>query len=550
MAQRKNRLGLRGAVAAMSVAALTAGCFGGTSGEAGKEFQKQSKDSGTPQPGGTYRMIFRSDAPSLDPLAQSISTTSIVVGFVYSKLVDFKSGPDIPYGTPEYEGDLAKSWDVSEDGKTYTFHLRKGVTFQDKPPVNGREFTSADVACTINAIQERGHQKADVSAVDKVETPDPYTVVFKLSELNPDFVPQLAGHFLYMLPCEGTKGEFDLAKQAIGTGPFQLDKWVPDKEIIYNKNPKYYEAGKPYLDAVHVAIVPDTAAATAALRTKTTDYVSTITDKAAVTQLLKSNPDINVFNELSSVPLMVYMNQEVKPFDDIRVRKAVAYAIDRKSMMKAIRPGGQIMGPTPSKLSGALTPEEAVDLQPYDPAKAKALLKEAGYPNGFSTKVLTTNGYSDHVVREAQWVQEDLAKVGIKAEIDMQDYATYFTMSYPTKAYEMGVGLQTPWLTVDDYLTSMWHSKGTRNWYNINDPKLDTMIDKQRSILDPAKRKADLEDIQRYIMTDVANPYMMYVYESLVLTASYVHDSWPAPEYGSRHMRNVWLGPEAPGRKN
>jgi ABC-type transport system substrate-binding protein len=296
-------------------------------------------------------------------------------------------------------------------------------------------------------------------------------------------------------------------------------------------------------------MVPDTAAAAAALRTKTTDYVSTISDQATVQQLLKSNPDITVQNELTFTPVLVYMNQGQKPFDDLRVRQAVAYAIDRKNMMKSLRPGGLISGPATPKLFGALSPEEAEKLQPYDPDKAKQLLTEAGYPNGFSTKLLVTNGYSDTVVRESQWVQQDLAKVGIKAEIDMQDYATYFTKSFAGKRYAIGAGLQTPWLTADDYLVSMWHSKGPRNWFNINDPKLDKMIEEQRSILDPAKRKVALKEVQRYILANVANPYILYIYESIVLNGSYVHDSYPAAEYGSRHFKDIWLGPEAPGRK-
>ena len=116
--------------------------------------------------------------------------------------------------------------------------------------------------------------------------------------------------------------------------------------------------------------------------------------------------------------------------------------------------------------------------------------------------MLVTNGYSDTVVREAQWVQEDLGKIGIKATIDMQDYVTYITKSWPTKDYAIGAGLQTPWLTADDMLISQWYSKGTRNWFNINDTKLDQMILDSRKIADPAKRADALKETQKYIISN------------------------------------------------
>lgn len=541
--------GLKTVTALLAVMALTAGCFGSAGEGSDVTGSPRRTDAGPPQPGGIYRMAIPADAPSLNPITESISSTHIAVGFVYGKLVDYKTGPELEYGSNELEGDLAETWETSPDLQTWTFHLRKGVTFHDKPPVNGREFTSKDVACTIDAIKDRGQQKGEVSTVKTVETPDDYTVVFRLAQSYPDFAHKLAGHFLWMLPCEATEGKFDLSKQAIGTGPFQLDKWVPDKERVYSKNPKYHEPGKPYMDGLRIVVVPDNAAAAAALRTKTIDYVATINDKATVQQLLKSNPDLTVFNELTFAPLMVYMNQGQKPFDDLRVRQAVAYAIDRKNMMKSLRPDGLLSGPVTPKLFGALTPEEAEKLQPYNPEKAKQLLAEAGYPDGITTKLLVTNGYSDTVVREAQWVQQDLEKVGIKAEIDMQDYATYFTKSFAGKRYAIGAGLQTPWLTADDYLMSMWHSKGTRNWFNIADPTLDKMIEEQRGITDTGKREAALEEIQRYILANVANPYILYVYHTIVLYGSYVNNSWPAPEYGSRHLKDVWLSADAPGRR-
>ena len=143
------------------------------------------------------------------------------------------------------------------------------------------------------------------------------------------------------------------------------------------------------------------------------------------------------------------------------------------------------------------------------------------------------------VVREAQWAQQDLAEVGIQVELDVQDYATYFTESFAGKNYAMGFGLQTPMLAADEYLSSEWLSTGARNWYGIADPRLDRMISEQRGILDPAARLQTLLDIQRYIVENVSNPVPLYVYNGQSILAPYVHDVYPHPDYGTRHQADT-----------
>jgi ABC-type transport system substrate-binding protein len=507
-----------------------------------------NNDVGTPVPGGIYRLAAVADAPSLDPLKESSVATHAAVGLVYSKLIDYKIGPNVPFGTNELEGDLATSWDTSTDGLTWTFHLRQGVKFQNIDPVNGREFTSADVVCTMDAIKARGQQRGDISMINTWTAPDKYTVTMKLGAPYPDLAYKFAGNFLWMLPCEGTQEKFDLLTHAIGTGPFQITKWVKDRERIYAKNPNYYVPGKPYMDGIDVVVIPDTTAQAAALRTKKLDAVATVQDLASVQALVKSNPNIFVTKEMQYAPFMVYMNQGVNPFDDLRVRQAVSMAIDREGMIANLRPGGKISGPVTPLVTGALTPDEVKSLQPYDPAKAKQLLAAAGVPNGFEVKMLVTNGYGDTVLREAQWVQQDLEKIGIKVTLDTQDYVTYFTKSFAGKEYALGAGLQTPWLTADDMLVSQYYSKGTRNWFNINDPALDKMIFDARSLTDATKRADADKDISRYIIKNVSNPLNLYLYEAFVLYGGYMHGIHPQPEYGSRHLINVWMDKDAPGR--
>jgi peptide/nickel transport system substrate-binding protein len=541
-------------LALVFVALLGTACFsapGGGPGGVSLDESSPREDAGPAQAGGTFRYALPSDARSLDPHEESSFNTHIAIGSTYSKLVDFKTGPDVPYGAPELEGDLAESWETSADGTTWTFHLRQGVRFHDVAPVNGREFTSDDVLCTVQRIRELpGQQVSQLSMVQEISAPDPYTVVFQLTEPYAEFDTNMAGHFMWMLPCEAARGEFDVSTTAIGTGPYVLERWERDRERVLTAHPDYYVEGQPYMERVQVSIVPDQTAAIAAFRTGQTDYLSALSlDLAQAERILTEDPDAKLTREQGLTQARLYMNQGRAPFDDLRVRRAVALAIDRQGMLETIRAGGAVTGPVTPTLFGGLPSEEAAQLQPHDPEQARALLAEAGFPQGFSTRMILTDGYGENVVREAQWVQQDLAEIGIQVELVLQDYATYFTESFAGENYDMGYGLQTPMLTADDYLSSEWTSEGPRNWYGIADPALDQMITEQRGELDRATREQQLREIQRYIIENVSNPVPLYVYDGLSISAPYVHDSWPHPDYGTRHQARIWLGPEAPGRQ-
>ncbi len=542
---------IRLALATLLVAALGTACFSPPASSGGAlEEERLQQDAGPAQPGGVFRYTLPSDARSLDPHAQSSFNTHIAIGSTYSKLVDYKTGPDIPYGASELEGDLAESWEPSPDGLTWTFTLRQGVKWHNTAPVNGREFTSADVICTMDRIRALpGHQVSQLAVVDSWAAPDPSTVVFTLKTPYAEFDTSMAGHFMWILPCEGTEGQYDLNTTAIGTGAYVLETWERDRERILVANPDYFVEGEPYIERIEVSIVPDQAASLAAFRTGQTDYLSTLSlDKTQAEKVLAEDPTAVLNRESGLTQTRLFMNQAREPFDDLKVRRAVALAIDRQAMVDAIRAGGVPTGPVTPTLFGGLPSEEAARLAPYDPEQAKQLLAEAGLPEGFATKMIVTDGYGANVVREAQWVQQDLAKVGITVELVVQDYATYFTESFAGKNYDMGYGLQTPMLAADEYLSSEWLSTGPRNWYNISDPQLDQMINAQRGELDRPARERMIQDAQRYIIENVSNPVPLYVYDGLSIYKDYLHDAWPHPDYGTRHQAKMWLGPEAPGR--
>lgn len=494
-----------------------------------------------PKRGGTYTIFSPTSPPTLDVFRASSIYTHTYAGLVYSKLLTYETGPDVDYTDYNIVPDLAKDWEVSDDGLVYTFYLRD-TTWHDIPPVNGRKLLADDVVATMNHIMELpGHQASLLSEVESVEAPDDQTVVFTLKGPFAPFLNFLANHFMWILPKEAIEGDFDIDQAAIGTGPFMLEKYEDNVQAVFVRNPNYYEDGKPYLDEVVYKIVPDQGARIAAFRTGESDTISGLSPEERES-LLKTNPDTMINEVMMATQSLIFMNMERKPFDDLRVRKAVSLAVDRQNAVDSIFGGGEIAGPVnPSLGDWALSLEEREALQPYDPEKAKELLAEAGYPDGFSTKIMTTDGYGEQVVRLVQWIVEDLKQIGIDAEIEMTEYAAYYTERWPNKDYDMGVGYQSYLQEADEWLTGQYHTDGAHNWFGTSDPKLDDMLEKQRKILDEEERKEEVLAIQRYILQEVINPIPLVTQYTWAGVPPYVKDRYPHASYGATYLKDIWL---------
>ena len=553
----RRRSGVTLAAAGAALSLILAACGGGS--DQGSDGVVDSEaltgvtngelpDDGPAQPGGILRVIDASDAPTLDPQKSPTAYTQVSVsGMVYSKLVGLKVGRDLAFGSQVLEPDLATEWKSSDEGKTWTFTLQKGVKWQNIAPVNGREFTSTDVRCTVERIKTMpGVQKNLMDVVDTVDDSDPYTVVFKLNTAFATFDQTMSNFYMSILPCEGTRGEFNLGDVAIGTGPFILQKWDRKVQRTYVKNPNYFVAGKPYLDGVNVVIMADPASQLAALRTGELDIAPVSNE--LYPSLISTNPEMVVRNNVGLTNVVANFNQGKAPFDNLKVRKAVWMAWDRAGQASTFLDGYTLSGPYPAALDGGMSVKEQEEKIPYDPEGAKKLLAEAGYPNGLDVELLTTDGYGPVITNGAQWLQADLKDVGINATLKVVDYATYWS-TLAAKDYQISYAYTTAYPTADEWLNSLYVTNGPKNSFNIADPTLDKMVAEQRGILDRDERIKALEEINDYIIENVANPLMGYSAGGYTAQGPYVHNYYATGGYERPTLDQVWLGPDAPGRK-
>ncbi len=414
---------------------------------------------------------------------------------------DFKS-----YNNPTsvLRGLLAESYEISPDGLTITFHIRKGVHWHDKPPMNGRELVADDIVFSFHRMTGTGSGFTEPSPhatvisnlpIESIEATDKYTVVFKLTKLHLDALWDIysSSNFGFIYPPEVIQEHGDAQdwRNLVGTGPYELTDWVKDSSQTFTKNPNYWgydekfpENRLPYLDEIKFLIIPDSSTQLAALRTGKNARMTGVTlDQAKALQ--RTNPEL-LWSINVDLPWTHSMDVRKPPFDDIRVRTAMQLALDNETInntflggMGDTTPYG-FMGPA---RPGYYTPfeewpQEIKDNYAYDPERAKQLLAEAGYPNGFKTKLetATTNLYYMNL-DYTQLAVDYWAQIGVDVEIDIIEW-TVLLDRIKTHTYEGMVqglrGLSWPPL----FAIRLNHSSNHAwNYPGVQDPVYDAMVE-------------------------------------------------------------------------
>lgn len=491
-----------------------------------------------PKDGGVFRWwAWTEDPPTLDPYLNISFRSQIFSGFFYSRLLMSKKGPGIPAQAYIMEGDLAESWKPSEDGKTYTFNLKPDAKWHNKPPMNGRPVTAADVAWSFERFMSVSPQKTTFEQVAEVSAPDERTVQFKLKDVYAPFEAAIGSPIFWIMPKEVIEQDGDATKRIVGSGPFIFDKYDKGVSFTGKRNPAYYHKGLPHVNEVVTLIIPDVATRMAGLRGKELDLA--IIEQQDVEALKKSNPELQFpEREQLNIPFF-FWRLDRPPFNDVRVRQAASMAINRDERIQVIHAGrGNWNNAIPYALSDWWLDPRGPDMGPnakyfkYDPAEARKLLAAAGHPDGLKVDVIATPGYGQIWVQAVELMLANLKSAGFNVTLKMQEYAAYIGTTFRGQ-FEGGLvyGLETPFTEPHEFLFNMYHPKGTRNHAGVNDPKLNEMIEKQMRTLDRAERKKQIFEIQRYLAEQMYYPPVTagYITDGL---QPYVRNFFPISDYG------------------
>ena len=362
------------------------------------------------------------DIRSADPAFSTSSVELFIVYSMFNALVRYQPGNE---GNMEaIEPDLAEKWDVSGDNKTWTFHLRKGVKFHH----GYGELTAEDAAFTFERLKEEGAPWAkDYKNVQDVQVVDTYTVKFTLKKVDPFFLSKLTnfhGGFIVSKKARQKLGD-QFKSEPVGTGPFMVAEYHPKDRYILVRNPDYWR-GKPILEKIICPFMPDIASRTMALQKGEIHMAQGKNDEKWVNIVRKAGLVVDVDFQMGAAS-WIHFNMSRKPFDDIRVRKALAYATNREEFAQFF--GATVTKPlyshVPPAAFGALKKDDIPAELQYatDLEKAKKLLAEAGYPNGFKSKMWLSEKGS--YMTPVTVLQEQWRKVGVDIEIETIDHPTY-----------------------------------------------------------------------------------------------------------------------------
>jgi len=359
---------------------------------------------------------------TLDPHKTSGTLTFQALKSIYDTLAE-------PDTTGKIMPALAEKWVVSDDGTTWTFTLRKGVMFH-----NGDKLTSRDVKATFERIKNKeiaSPNANEYAPITGIETPDDSTVVLKLSAPSAPLLGTLASGWGAILPKSLIDSGHDFAAKPVGTGPFKLAQWIRDGKIVLEKNKNYWMKGLPKLDKVTMHIIPERAVQVQGLISGQID-VSYIIDQEDV-PLMTSSPDVEIKKNLTSLIMVMPMNCSKPPLDNLKVRQAITHAIDKQQVLDVAYGGGKPIA-TFMDYSNAYY-KDFTDLYPYDPAKAKKMLAEAGVGKDTVLEMFLPQNYPPHV-KAGEIYQDMLTKVGLNVKIKLVDWSTWIGDVYRKAKYD------------------------------------------------------------------------------------------------------------------
>ena len=364
--------------------------------------------------------------------------------------------------------------------------------------------------------------------------------MFKTIEPYAPFLRYISTPFSAIVPKEAVDKFGNLNKKVIGTGAFMLKEHVKGSHLILERNPTYFKKGMPYLDGIHVTFSIKPTTNMASFIADELDAVGTYSFLLKTFEEKSPNSHLLIYPGFTMgvlrTPAWIPGKKELEPpYKDVRVRRAIAMAMNKDKLVKlgAFGAGTPAVGPIPPVDPYSLTKKDQVE---YNPAKAKKLLTEAGYPNGFSTSLRTWN--APYMVPPAQVIQSLLKEVGINAKLEVMEMGQYLNRAYKYK-YDLALHVFQAGVDPGEYL-DQYFSRNARA-YKWGNEEIWDMIDKQVRIVDPVKRKAYIADIQRKILADAPNVFLFTTMHFLVAKPNF-HFKFYSSELTHYFYEHSWFG--------
>jgi peptide/nickel transport system substrate-binding protein len=500
--------------------------------------------------GGTLRVYHRDSPASMSIYEETTISTLIPMMGVFNNLVVFDP-KQAQNRLDNIIPDLAESWSSSDDGNDLTFKLRSGVKWHD-----GKPFTARDVKCSWDLLLGRGKDKLRINAREtwwinlrEVTVDDEFQVTFHLKRPQPSFLALLASGLSPVYPCHVSPS--DMRQHPIGTGPFKFVEFKPNQSIKVSRNSDYWKSGKPYLDGIEYTIIPNRSTAMLAFAAGSFDLTFPYEITIAMLRDLRSQMT-QVVCEVN--PMNVSMNLSISrkpPFDNPRVRRAIALSLDRKALVDILGDGqwdtGTALLPAPEGEWGM--PKEMMEKLPgYDSdvtksrVEAQKIMRSLGYgpDNRLSVKIMTRNlpDFRD----PASIAADQLKNIWIDADIEAVETANYLPKlmrsDFVLALTAIGSGLDDP----DQNFYENYICDSKRNYTQYCNPQVDRLVDQQSMQSDISKRRKLVWEIDRQLQEDVVRPILFYMRKAtcwspqmkgLKLQVNSIYNGW--------RMEDVWL---------
>jgi len=504
-----------------------------------------------PKSGGILRLDLDREAQNFNPMLKEGGVQEAVLGGVFTPLLRLEMSEAVGYNGAKVLPNMAERWEVSPDATSYTFHLRKDLKWQNKAPVDGRAITSEDIKYNLLRFRDERTSMAKfiVEDVADVQTPYPYTVRVTLKQPFAPFIPYMAWDKMLFHPREVVDaGQLD--DNPIGSGPFMLDSFQRGVVTKLKRNPDFFLKDAkgnalPYLDGYEIIKITDPSTAVAAFVSKQIDLCGQcLRGNAALADRVKSGaPDAVWFYGQEAGGTELYIANNKPPFNDLRVRQALRVGLDTQGMIQALTQGKgrlNVAGVSTAYKEWALPEAEVKALYPFDLTKAKALLREAGYTDAGPKFTLHVGNNSQSTITFTELLEAQLRAIGFDAKIQVVEWAEIISRRRAND-FVMFTSGKSQEIDSDGNLLPVYHSRGELNYSKINDPQLDQMLLRQRTLLDVSERKKLIQDITRRIADQAfsLNPIMddRQIYRRPYVKGYHPHFYWG---FGQKFLE-TWL---------